>query len=87
MDVGHIVHQRTAVVQRHRQAVVIGQLGNVGAALQYLIIKVETLLQRLIAAVAVILYSMQSILQGIIGVKRDDGLHKLIASLRSLPNF
>jgi hypothetical protein len=57
---------------------IMGQLGNVGSAIQYLIIKIETLLQRLIATIAVIMYSMQSLLQGVLAIKRDTGLQDLV---------
>jgi hypothetical protein len=60
---------------------VLGQLGNVGATVQFLIIKIETLLQRLVATVAVIMYSMSSILQGVLAVQEDEGLHKMIDKL------
>ena len=53
---------------------IVGQLGNVGSAIQYLIIKIETLLQRIVAVVTVILYTMSSMLQGILALKRDEGL-------------
>ena len=40
---------------------ILGQLGNIGSAIQYLIIKIQTVLQRLIATVAVIMFSMSSV--------------------------
>jgi len=63
---------------------ILGQLGNIGSTVQYLIIKIETLLQRLVATVAVIMYSMSSILQGILAVKQDDNLLKMIDKLANM---
>ena len=53
---------------------ILGQLGNVGSAIQYLIIKIETLLQRIVAVVTVIIYTMSSLLQGVLALKQDEGL-------------
>jgi hypothetical protein len=60
---------------------VLGQLGNVGATIQYLMIKIETLLQRLVATIAVIMFAMSSVLQGVVAVSQDQSLLNLIDEL------
>ena len=60
---------------------ILGQLGNVGATIQYLMIKIETLLQRLVATIAVIMFAMSSVLQGVIAVSQDESLLSLIDEL------
>jgi len=49
----------------------LDQLGNVTSAIQYLMIKFQVLLQRLGAALLVMVYAMYSILQGLQAVRRD----------------
>ena len=66
---------------------ILGQLGNIGSAVQYLIIKIQTVLQRLIATVAVIMFSMSSLLQGLLAIKRDTGLQRLIDKVLAFPNM
>jgi len=66
---------------------IMGQLGNVGSAIQYLIIKIETLLQRIVAVVTVIMYTMSSLLQGILSLQRDDGLLDTIDTILKFPNM
>ena len=66
---------------------ILGQLGNVGSAIQYLIIKIETLLQRIVAVVTVIMYTMSSLLQGVLALKRDEGLLDTIDHILGFPNF
>jgi hypothetical protein len=66
---------------------ILGQLGNIGSAIQYLIIKIQTVLQRLIATVAVIMFSMSSLLQGLLAIKRDTGLQRLIDKVLAFPSM
>lgn len=49
----------------------LSKLGNAGSAIQYLILKLQTLLQRLVATVLVMLYSMASLFQGVVGISND----------------
>jgi hypothetical protein len=60
---------------------ILSQLGNVGSTVQFLMIKIETLLQRLVATVATIMYAMSSLLQGILAVQQDQGLLEMIDKL------
>lgn len=60
---------------------ILGQMGNVGSSMQFLIIKIETLLQRLVATVAVIMYSMSSLLNGILSVQRDASLNNIVDNI------
>ena len=50
---------------------ILQKLGNAGSAIQYLVIKMQTLLQRLVATVLVMLYSMDSMMNGILGIMND----------------
>lgn len=66
---------------------ILSRIGNVGSAIQYLIIKIETLLQRIVAVVTVIMYTMSSLLQGVLAIKRDEGLLDTIDTILSFPSF
>ena len=66
---------------------IMDQLGDVGSTIQYLIIKIETILQRLVAAIAVIMYSLSSLLQGVLAIKRDTELLNLIQKITKFPAF
>ena len=60
---------------------ILSQLGNVGSTVQFLMIKIETLLQRLVATIATIMYAMASLLQGILAIQQDQGLLDMIDKL------
>lgn len=49
----------------------MSQMSNVATTIQYLIIKIQTLLQRLVATMLVMVYSMNALVQGIIGIQQD----------------
>jgi hypothetical protein len=49
----------------------MSQLTNVASTIQYLIIKIQTLLQRLVATLLVMVYSMNSLMQGVLGIQQD----------------
>lgn len=66
---------------------ILNSIGNIGSAIQYLIIKIETLLQRIIAVVTVIMYTMSSLLQGVLALKRDDNLLDTVDTILSFPSF
>ena len=51
---------------------ILRKMGNAGSAIQYLILKLQTLLQRLVATVLVMLYSMTSLFKGVTGIAEDD---------------
>lgn len=51
------------------------KIGDAGSAIQYLIIKINTLLQRLVAVVLVMVYSMNSLLRGVLGISGDGALN------------
>ena len=59
----------------------MSQMGNV-ATIQYLIIKIQTLLQRLVATLLVMVYSMNSLVQGIIGIQQDATFRAMANALR-----
>ena len=58
----------------------MSQMQNVATTIQYLIIKIQTLLQRLVATLLVMVYSMNSLVQGVIGIQQD-------ATFRGTANF
>ena len=60
----------------------MSQMGNVATTIQYLIIKIQTLLQRLVATLLVMVYSMNSLVQGIIGIQQDATFRDLANALR-----
>jgi hypothetical protein len=59
------------------------QLTNVGSTIQYMIIKIQTLLQRLMATVLVIVYTMNSLVQGILGIQKDAAFKDIVNFLTS----
>jgi hypothetical protein len=60
---------------------ILDKLGDFGGAMHYLVIKLETLLQRLVATIAVIMYSMSMLLQGITSTRLDKDLQKMISKI------
>lgn len=56
----------------------MSQMANVGSTVQYLIIKIQTLLQRLMATVLVIVYTMNGLVQGILGVQKDETFRGIV---------
>ena len=65
----------------------MGQFANGGSTIQYLMIKIETLLQRLVATIAVIMYSMTSLLQGVLAIQQDEGLFNMVDTLLNANPF
>ena len=53
---------------------ILQKLGNAGSAIQYLVVKIQTLLQRLVATVLVMLYSMNGLMNSVIGIMGDNTL-------------
>ena len=49
----------------------MSQMANVSSTIQYLIIKIQTLLQRLMATMLVMVYTMNALVQGILGLQKD----------------
>ena len=54
----------------------MSKMSNVASTMQYLIIKFQTIWQRLAATMLVITYSMNSMVQGIIGIQHDPTFRK-----------
>lgn len=62
----------------------VSQMSNVATTIQYLIIKIQTLLQRLVATMLVMVYSMNSLVQGVIGIQQDKTFRDTLDFLTSL---
>lgn len=62
-------------------ATIMGRLNNVGSATEYLVLKLQTLFQRLAATVLLIVYSMYTILQGLLAIKKDQALINAVQRL------
>lgn len=60
------------------------QMTNVGSTIQYLIIKIQTLLQRLMATILVIVYTMNGLVQGILGLQKDETFRYIVDFLTSV---
>lgn len=66
---------------------VLGRVGNIGSSIQYLIIKIEVLLQRLTAILVVAMYSLYSILQSLRAVKNNKPLLSGIDKILKFPKI
>lgn len=66
---------------------ILNQVENTTSAAQYLIIKMETLLQRLSASLIIIMYTLSASMQGIIAVRRDKTLLKAVDTILKFPGF
>lgn len=66
---------------------ILGRIGNLSSAAQYLMVKMETLLQRLTAILVVAMYSLYSILQGLRVIKNDRSLLNAIDTILKFPGF
>lgn len=63
------------------------QVSSVIATVEYLVVKMETLLQRLGAALVVVMFTLNASLQGILAIRRDRDLQKSIDTIISFPSF
>lgn len=63
------------------------QVSSVTATVEYLVVKMETLLQRLGAALVVVMFTLNTSLQGILAIRRDRDLQKSIDTIISFPSF
>lgn len=66
---------------------ILRQIGNTTSVAQYLIIKMEVLLQRLSAMLIVVMYSLNASLQGVVAIRRDKDLLRAVDTLLSFPSF
>lgn len=66
---------------------ILGQIGNFSSVIQYLIIKMETILQRLTAIVVVAMYSLYSILQGLKALGNSKDLLKSVDLIAKFPKL
>ena len=66
---------------------VLSQIGNTTAVAQYLITKMEVLLQRLSATLIVVMYTLNASLQGVLAVRRDKSLLNAVDTLLKFPSF
>jgi hypothetical protein len=66
---------------------ILSQIGNTSSVVQYLIVKMEVLLQRLSATLVVVMYTLNASLQGVLAVKRDPTLLKAVDTLINFPSF
>jgi len=66
---------------------ILNQIGNTASVIQYLIIKMEIILQRLAATLVVMMYTLSSSLQGVLAIKRDPVLLKAVDTLIKFPSF
>lgn len=66
---------------------ILSRIGNISSAIQYLLIKMEVLLQRLAATLVVAMYSLYSMLQGLRAIKNDKPLLNAVDKLLQLPKF
>jgi len=60
---------------------ILGQLNDVGSATQYLMVKMKTIFERIAATVLLLIYSLYSILQGLLAIKNDTALEKAVEKL------
>ena len=66
---------------------IMSQMGNIGSSVQFLVIKLETLLQRLVAIITVIMYTMATMMQGVLAIKRDGKILDAVDTVLSFPAF
>lgn len=66
---------------------ILSQVSNTSSAAQYLIIKMETLLQRLAAALVIIMYTLNASMQGVLAIRRDKTLLKAVDTVINFPSF
>jgi hypothetical protein len=66
---------------------ILSQIGNTASVVQYLIVKMEVLLQRLSATLVVVMYTLNASLQGVLAVKRDPTLLRAVDTLINFPSF
>ena len=57
---------------------ILDRIGNITSTLQYLVIKLQVLLQRISAAIIVMIYGAYSILQGLQAIRRDKDLNNAV---------
>jgi hypothetical protein len=62
---------------------ILDRLNDVGSATQYLMIKLKTILERLAATVLLIIYSLYTVLQGLLAIKKDRALINAVDRLTS----
>jgi hypothetical protein len=60
---------------------ILGQLNDVGSATQYLVVKLKNIFERIAATVLLLIYSLYSILQGLLAIKNDKALEKAVQKL------
>jgi len=66
---------------------ILSQVSNTSSAAQYLIIKMETLLQRLAAALVIIMYTLNASMQGVLAIRRDKTLLNAVDTVMKFPSF
>ena len=66
---------------------ILSQVSNTSSAAQYLIIKMETLLQRLAASLVIIMYTLNASMQGVVAIRRDKTLLKAVDTVINFPSF
>jgi len=66
---------------------ILSQIGNTTAVIQYMIIKLEVILQRISATFLVVMYTLSASLQGILAIKNDETLLHAIDTIIKFPGF
>ena len=66
---------------------ILSQIGNTASVVQYLIVKIEVILQRLAATLVVVMYTLSASLQGVLAIKRDPTLLKAVDTIIKFPSF
>jgi hypothetical protein len=66
---------------------IVGKIGNFNAVLYYLLVKMETILQRLVAIVVVAMYTLFSMLQGLKAIGNDKSLKNTVDTILNFPRI
>jgi len=66
---------------------IVGKIGDFNSVLQYLLLKMETILQRLVAIVVVAMYTLFSMLQGLKAIGTDRSLRNTIDTIIKFPRI
>ena len=60
------------------------QLSNVGSTFQYLVIKMQTLLSRIVATMATVMYTLMSLFQGMLGIQSSGLVNDVLNTITKM---
>jgi hypothetical protein len=65
---------------------ILSQIGNTASVVQYFITKIEVIFQRVAASLVAIVYSLSSLLQGMVAIKSDKAVMNAVDAIINFPS-